>query len=121
MKRIIASTEKIISDVCPDCFLTPFTKVSTVTPAGVEFGFEDGAEGAKSVEAFPARELDVEFLQVARGDVVEAGVAEDVGGGVFIRRANCEQRRPMIDGEFAFVVHALRNRRQDDRFFWSDH
>src|SRR5271170_574737 len=50
---------------------------------GVELRFEDGTEGAESVEALAAGELDVEFLQVAGGDVVEAGVAEDVGGDGF--------------------------------------
>src|SRR5580692_7119106 len=50
---------------------------------GIDLRFEDGAEGAESVEAFAAGELDVEFLQVAGGDVVEAGVAEDVGRDAF--------------------------------------
>ena len=50
---------------------------------GVEFGFDVRADGAKSVEAFGAGELDVGFLEVARGDVVGAGVAEDVGERIF--------------------------------------
>src|SRR5580698_9861103 len=50
---------------------------------GIELRFDDRAEGAESVEALAARELHVEFLQVAGGYVVEASVAQDVGADAF--------------------------------------
>src|SRR5271156_2476515 len=85
-----------------------------------ELRFEDGTEGAKCVEAFAAGELDVEFLQVAGGDVVEASVAEDVRRDAFsflqvIAAAGDD------DGQLAFVVHAFRDARVNDRLFGSDH
>ena len=52
------------------------------SPAGSMAGFHHRAEGTESIEAFYAGKLDVEFLQVARGDVIQAGVAEDVGPDV---------------------------------------
>src|SRR5204862_6940846 len=71
-----------------------------------ERGLDARAERAEGVEALGARELLVFFLQVARGDVVGAGVAED---------------RPLLaddDGQLAFVIDALRLRRADDRAVW---
>src|SRR5580698_7039218 len=86
---------------------------------GIELRFDDRAEGAERVEAFAARELHVEFLQVAGGYVVEAGVAEDVGADAFdvfqVMAAAGDD-----DGQLAFMVDALRDARVDDRFFGSD-
>src|SRR5271156_1331323 len=45
----------------------------------IERSFKNRAEGAEGIEAFGAGELDVELLQIARGDFVQAGVAENVG------------------------------------------
>src|SRR6185436_434584 len=52
---------------------------------GVEVGLghEARAYCAKSVKTFAAGELDVLFLQVARRDVVHAGIAEGVGQSPF--------------------------------------
>src|SRR5271154_6877568 len=83
---------------------------------GIDLGFEDGSEGAESVEAFAAGELDIEFLQVAGGVVVEAGVAEDVGGETFI----CVQMITAAggdDGEPGLVGHAVRDPWVDDWLF----
>ena len=50
--------------------------------AGVWINFiaDDGADRAKGIEALGARPLAIFFLQVAGGDVVDAGVAEDERG-----------------------------------------
>src|ERR1700683_4102835 len=86
---------------------------------GIELGFDDRAEGAESIEALSARELHVEFLQVAGGHVVEAGVAQDVGADVFaVFRVIAPARDD--DGQLAFLVHAPRDARVDDGFFRSD-
>jgi hypothetical protein len=66
-----------------------------------------------------ARPLAVEFLEIAGGDVVEAGVAKDVGADVFI---GVEQMAAAADdnGDFAFVVDALGDAGEDDGFFGRD-
>ena len=74
---------------------------------GIELGFDVRADGAEGVEAFGAGELDIGFLEVARGDVVGAGVAENVGERVVVVT---EMRAVFADddGEFAFVFDTLR-------------
>ena len=86
---------------------------------GIEFGFDVRADRAEGVEAFGARELDVGFLEVACGDVVGAGVAEDVGERVVVVT---EMRAGLADddGEFAYVLDALRIFREDDGVAGSD-
>src|SRR5580700_7829391 len=69
-----------VSRLFPDSVLIGFDGGA----GGSELRFEDGAEGAECVEAFAAGELAIESLQVTGGDFVEAGVAEDVGGGGFV-------------------------------------
>src|SRR5436190_13110088 len=46
---------------------------------GIEIGFDMRANGTERIEAFAAGELYVALLEVARSDVVEAGVAEKEG------------------------------------------
>ena len=46
---------------------------------GIELGFDVRTDRAKGVEAFTARELHVSLLEVAGSDVIQAGVAENVG------------------------------------------
>ncbi len=62
-----------------------------------------GPKRAEGVEAFAARPLAVEVLQVARGYVVHNGVAEDVLPGAFavlhLVAAPADQ-----DSEFALVI-----------------
>jgi hypothetical protein len=73
---------------------------------GVELRFNVRANGAESVKALGAGKLHVGFLEVARGYVVEAGVAENVGKRVGI----VGQLRTFFaddDGEFAFVFDTL--------------
>ncbi len=69
---------------------------------------DDGADRAESVEAFGASPLAVFVLEVARGEVVDAGVAENVGTNVFTIG------EPMAatgdhDTQFALVVGASGN------------
>src|SRR6266852_5553472 len=40
------------------------------------------ADGTKGVKALGAGELDVTLLEIAGGDVVEAGIAQEVGQGI---------------------------------------
>src|ERR1041385_5774609 len=78
----------------------------------VELGLDARPDRAKRIEALAARELDVLLLQVARGDVVAAGEAED---DVAPRIARDVLRLPAEDeNELALVVDALRLRRPDD-------
>src|SRR5580698_6475 len=72
-----------VSRLFPDSVLIGFDGGA----GGSELRFEDGAEGAECVEAFAAGELAIESLQVTGGDFVEAGVAEDVGGGGLDRKS----------------------------------
>src|SRR6266478_7027798 len=85
----------------------------------IEIGFDVRADRAKSIETLSACELDIAFLQVARGDVVEAGVTHHerkrVIGVAQLRAAAANNQR-----ELAFVLYALRIFRQDNRFFRTD-
>src|ERR1043165_2079599 len=83
-----------------------------VQPLGIELGLDARPDRAKRIEALAARELDVLFLQVARGDVVAAGEAEDDAAP---RIARDVLRLPAEDeDELPLVVDALRLRRPDD-------
>src|SRR5271156_618238 len=84
------------------------------------FGFDERADGAESVEALAARELNVAYLEVASRDVVQASVAENVAAQIF------SGGRPIArfadnDGEFAFVIHALRDGWNQNGFIRPDH
>src|SRR5712691_476318 len=85
----------------------------------VEIGFYVRADRARSIETWRACELDIAFLQVARGNIVKAGVTyhegERVIGVAQLRAAPADNQR-----ELAFVLHAQRILWQDDRFFWTD-
>src|SRR4051812_45587419 len=72
------------------------------------------ANGAKRVEAFAARKLDIAFLNIARRHVVQAGVAEDVSERV-IRIAELRATTANYDRKLAFMLYALRVSRQNDR------
>src|SRR6266403_3168377 len=82
---------------------------------GVEIGLDVRANGAKGVEAFAARELNIAFLYVARGDVVEAGVAKNVRQRV-IGIAELRATAADYDGKLAFVLYTLRVWRENDGF-----
>jgi hypothetical protein len=73
---------------------------------GVECGLDVRADRAKGVEAFGAGELHVGLLEVARGDIVGTGVAEDVGERVVVI-AEMGAGFADDDGELAFVLNAL--------------
>ena len=73
---------------------------------GVDFVGDDGACGAEGVEALGAAPLAVGLLKVAGGDVVDDGVAADVGADVFVG-AEFAATAADDDGEFALVVDAL--------------
>src|ERR1700739_4024890 len=87
--------------------------------AGIEIRFNVRTNGAESVEAFAARELYVALLDVAGGDVVQAGVAKNVGQGI-IRIAQMRAAAADDDGEFAFVLDALGIGGEDDGFTGAD-
>ena len=76
-----------MSETCADCLLAPLTNVSMVVSADGGSGFNHRAERAKRVKALAARVLAVHALQIARGDVVQTGVAENVGPDV-VRRVS---------------------------------
>src|ERR1700735_1100114 len=81
----------------------------------IERCLDNRAERTERVEALAARKLSVEPLDIARGHVIEAGVAENVLRNIFIGQqvpaAAADDRC-----EFAFVVNTLRNTGQEDRF-----
>ena len=77
MNSMIAPQSKTMSRVLPSCFVSPFTRVRSESAAGSRSVSMQGPSGEKRVEALAARELHVLLLQVAGGDVVRAGEAED--------------------------------------------
>ena len=70
----------------------------------------------KSVEAFAAGKLHVALLQIARGDVVEAGVAEEISKRI-VGVAQMRAAAANNEGEFAFVLYLLGKLRQHHGFF----
>src|SRR2546422_553322 len=74
------------------------------------------AHSAKSIKPLRASELNIAFLKVARGHIVEAGISDherqSVVGIAEMRATAADNQR-----EFAFVFHALRIFCQHDRFF----
>ena len=119
IQRIITSTEKIISDDAGGLFPNAVDVGLDAGIGRIEVRLQYRAEGAEGVEAFAAGPLAVEFLQVARGDVVEASVAERCRAAR-LRRGPGETAAADDDGELAFVVDALGDAREDDRFFRRD-
>src|SRR6185312_11953730 len=79
----------------------------TVTPLG--HLNHPGADRTEGVESFGPGPLRIGFLQVACGDVVDAGVAQNIGPNV----APGGQLRTAAlydHAQLAFVVHVLRER-----------
>ena len=62
---------------------------------GIELRFEVRTDRAEGVESFGARELDVGFLKVTSGDVVDAGVAENEARVDRLRSERCEHVLPI--------------------------
>ncbi len=89
------STSKMRSAVDPCWRTSPFTRPVTAKAAQVQARGHAGAHRAEGVEALGPRELDVLVLQLARGDVVDAGGAEDVGGRLLPASARSVALRPM--------------------------
>src|SRR5258707_6416763 len=77
------------------------------------------ADGTKRIETFGARELDVAFLKVARSDVVEARVAEEIGQGI-IGIAELRTAAADNDGELALVLDAPGIGREYDQLVRAD-
>src|SRR5499425_2146937 len=69
---------------------------------------QHGAHGAESVEGLALEPLGMPLLQIARGDVVDDGVAEDVLEGV--GAADVVAARPNDRGQLHFVVELARHR-----------
>ena len=76
-------------------------------------------DGAKRVEAFAASELHVGLLQIARGDIVEAGVAEKIGKSI-VGIAQMRAAARDNEGELPFMFHLFRQSRENNRFFRAD-
>src|SRR5690242_8527173 len=75
---------------------------------GVGVGLDPRPQRAERVEAFCPRPLAVPLLQVARGDIVGAGIAEDHAGRLARRHVAAQ---PADDeGELALEVDALAHR-----------
>jgi len=85
----------------------------------IDIRFKQRAEGAKRIEAFATSELHVESLQVAGGDVVQAGVTEDVRLNV-VRGTKLGAAPANDNRELAFIVDSLRDARHHNGFFRSD-
>src|SRR5690242_376008 len=85
----------------------------------IEISFDVRANRAERVETLCAAELHVALLNITRGDVVEASVAEKIGGGV-VGIAQMGTAAADNERELAFVLHLLRIFRENDRFFRAD-
>jgi hypothetical protein len=86
---------------------------------GIELSLDIRANRAKGIKAFGARELGVAFLNVASGNVVEAGVAKKMGESV-VAIAQVGTAAADDEGEFAFVFDMLGITRKDDGLFGPD-
>ena len=85
----------------------------------VETGLDVRADGAECIETLGAGELHIAFLKIPRGDVIEAGVAQNEGKRV-VRVSQMRAAAAKNEGEFAFVFHLLRVFREHDRFLGTD-
>ena len=119
MNSMIAPQSKTMSRVLPSCFVSPLTRVRSESAAGSRSVSMQGPRGQKRVEALAARELHVLLLQIARGDVVGAGEAEDDAAPVVA--ADVARGLADDDGQLPFEIDALRLRRADDRAVRSEH
>src|SRR5437762_13504812 len=72
----------------------------------VNFIADHGANGTEGVETLGPRPLAVLFLQVTGGNIIDAGVAKNVGTNIFVS-ADLVTSLGHYDAEFAFMVHAL--------------
>src|SRR5207237_1248385 len=79
----------------------------------IELRGDAWSDRAEGIETFPAGELHVFLLQVARGDVVRAGEPENVVAPRFTR--DVLRFASDDDRQFSFEVDALRLRRAKDR------
>src|SRR5262245_57074447 len=84
----------------------------------VEAHGDAGSEGRERIEALGARVLDVLLLQLAGGDIAQAGDAEDVMGR--IGGAHARSRPADDDGHLRFVIDAARPGRGANRFLGAD-
>ncbi len=114
MYSMISGTLKNMSEVLPFCLSSSppprlSSRVVTSTLRRVEVGLDPRSERAERVEALGAGPLTVLGLQVARGDVVGDGVAEDHLGGVL--GGDVAADAADHDGELGLVVHVLALRR----------
>ena len=113
MNSMMTAQSKTMSRVLPFCFVSPFTRVTSESAEGSRSVSMHRPERAEGVEALAARELHVLLLQVAGGDVVRAGEAEDDAAPVAARMLRAAL--PMTMASSPFEVDALRLRRPDDR------
>jgi len=75
---------------------------------GIEAVGDHGSDGAEGIEAFGAGPLTVFVLQIAGGEIIYAGVAENVGAYV-IALGEKVAAPGDHDAQFTFVVSALGN------------
>ncbi len=64
------------------------------------------ADRAKRIKTLRARELNIAFLQVARGHIIEAGIAHHERQSI-VRIAEMRATPAYNHREFAFVLHTL--------------
>jgi hypothetical protein len=86
---------------------------------GIEMRLNVRANGAKSVETFGAGELGFVLLNVARSDIVEAGIAEKVGQRI-IGIADVRTAAADNESKLAFMLDALGIGRKHDRLVRAD-
>src|SRR5271157_375129 len=88
--------------------------------ARIELRFDMRSGGAKRVKALGASELHIALLEIARGNIVHAGVAQDVGKWIVI----IAEMRALLadhDAQLAFVLDAIGVARQDDGLLRADY
>ena len=73
-----------MSTCLPCCFTSPLRRVVTSTFSGSMSVTIHGPTGQNVSNDFAARKLHVFALQIARGDIVDAGVAENIAQRIFV-------------------------------------
>ena len=86
---------------------------------GIKIGLDMWPDGTKRVEAFGPRELHIGLLQVARGNVIHAGIPEDIFESV-VGVGQMRTAAPDHNSKLRFMFDALRVDGQHNRFARTD-
>ena len=97
------------------CGILPHLAVEYGTDARIpriKLRFDPWANRAEGIESLAARPLAVAFLDIPRGYIIEAGIAEDI----FCSMAGFYCMRLLADhyAQLGFIIHALAQRRVND-------